>query len=72
MSDTPHTPNPGMAEATASPGTEPQAHAAGGAQASRKRGVGRRGLVIVPTYNELENITRLIPDILDQDSGIAY
>ena len=27
----------------------------------------RRGVVIVPTYNEVENIPRLVPDILAQD-----
>lgn len=29
--------------------------------------VDERGLVIVPTYNESENITRIVPKILDQD-----
>ena len=29
--------------------------------------VGERGLVIVPTYNESENITRIVPRILNQD-----
>jgi dolichol-phosphate mannosyltransferase len=29
-----------------------------------------RSLVIVPTYNERENVPRLIPRILDQDDGI--
>lgn len=31
------------------------------------RGAGRTGLVIVPTYNEVENIGRLVPEILQQD-----
>jgi dolichol-phosphate mannosyltransferase len=34
------------------------------------RGAGRRGLVIVPTFNEIENITRIVPDILSQDPGL--
>jgi dolichol-phosphate mannosyltransferase len=29
-----------------------------------------RSLVIIPTYNEAENITRLIPEVLRQDPGI--
>jgi dolichol-phosphate mannosyltransferase len=33
-------------------------------------GAGRTGLVIVPTYNEVENVSRLLPEILEQDSGI--
>jgi dolichol-phosphate mannosyltransferase len=28
---------------------------------------GERGLVIVPTYNESENVTRIVPRILEQD-----
>ena len=31
---------------------------------------GRRTLVVIPTYNESENITRLIPEVLRQDPGI--
>jgi len=34
---------------------------------ARRRGLERRGLVIVPTYNEAENISRLVPEILAQD-----
>ena len=29
--------------------------------------IGERGLVIVPTYNESENVTRIVPLILEQD-----
>ena len=29
--------------------------------------IGERGLVIVPTYNESDNVTRIVPMILDQD-----
>ena len=29
--------------------------------------IGQRGLVIVPTYNESHNVTRIVPMILDQD-----
>ena len=29
--------------------------------------IGERGLVIVPTYNESNNVTRIVPMILDQD-----
>lgn len=32
--------------------------------------LGERGIVIVPTYNESENITRIVPQILDQDSRL--
>jgi dolichol-phosphate mannosyltransferase len=32
--------------------------------------VGERGLVIVPTYNESENVTRIVPLILEQDPGL--
>jgi len=35
-----------------------------------KRGTARRGLIVVPTYNEVENITRLVPQIHDQDPGL--
>lgn len=31
---------------------------------------GERGLVIVPTYNESENVTRIVPLILRQDPGL--
>lgn len=31
---------------------------------------GRRTVVIVPTYNEVENIPRLVPEILAQDASI--
>ena len=34
------------------------------------RGAARRGLVIVPTYNEIDNIGRLVPEILSVDSGL--
>ncbi|HZL83856.1 MAG TPA: polyprenol monophosphomannose synthase [Candidatus Krumholzibacteria bacterium] len=34
------------------------------------RGESRRGLVIVPTYNEIDNISRLLPEILDVDPGL--
>jgi dolichol-phosphate mannosyltransferase len=34
------------------------------------RGAARTGLVVVPTYNEVENISRLIPLILEQDPGL--
>ena len=30
----------------------------------------RRGLVIIPTYNEVENIPQLVPDVLEQDAGL--
>ena len=30
----------------------------------------RRGLVIIPTYNEVENIPRLVPEVLEQDAGL--
>jgi dolichol-phosphate mannosyltransferase len=50
-------------------GTARQAPAVAG-DAAAGRGVGRRGLVIVPTYNEIENITRLVPEILEQDPGL--
>jgi len=30
----------------------------------------KRSLVIIPTYNESENISRIIPEILKQDEGI--
>lgn len=33
-------------------------------------GASRTGLVVVPTYNEVENIARLIPAILAQDAGL--
>ena len=33
-------------------------------------GVTRRGLVIIPTYNEVENIGRIVPDVLAQDAGL--
>jgi len=33
-------------------------------------GATRRGLVVVPTYNEVENVTRLLPEILSQDPGL--
>ncbi len=33
-------------------------------------GATRRGLVIVPTYNECQNIARLVPQILAQDPGL--
>ncbi len=29
-----------------------------------------RSLVIIPTYNEAENITRLLPEVLSQDPGV--
>jgi dolichol-phosphate mannosyltransferase len=35
-----------------------------------KRGATRRGCIIVPTYNEVENIARLVPEILAQDPGL--
>jgi dolichol-phosphate mannosyltransferase len=31
---------------------------------------GSRGLVIIPTYNERENLTRLVPLVLDQDERL--
>ncbi len=34
------------------------------------RGESRRGLVIVPTYNEIDNISRLLPEILEVDPGL--
>jgi dolichol-phosphate mannosyltransferase len=40
---------------------------AAGATRAVRRGLDRTGLVIVPTYNEIENITRLVPEILEQD-----
>jgi len=49
--------------------TARQAPAVAGGPAAG-RGVGRRGLVIVPTYNEIENITRIVPEILEQDPGL--
>jgi len=42
---------------------------AGPGSASR-RGLGRRGLVVVPTYNEVENVSQLLPKILEQDPGL--
>jgi len=33
-------------------------------------GATRRGLVIIPTYNEVENIGRIVPDVLAQDAGL--
>ena len=33
-------------------------------------GATRTGLVVVPTYNEVENVSRLIPAILSQDHGL--
>ncbi len=33
-------------------------------------GESRRGLVIVPTYNEIDNISRLLLEILDVDPGL--
>lgn len=35
-----------------------------------RSGAGRRGLIVIPTYNEVENIARLIPEILAQDAGL--
>jgi dolichol-phosphate mannosyltransferase len=32
--------------------------------------IGERALVIVPTYNEIDNIDRIVPKILDQDPRI--
>jgi dolichol-phosphate mannosyltransferase len=40
------------------------------AAAAPRSGSERRGLVVVPTYNEVENIARLIPGILAQDAGL--
>lgn len=34
------------------------------------RGDTRRGLVIIPTYNELDNIGKIIPEVLRQDAGL--
>jgi dolichol-phosphate mannosyltransferase len=65
MSDAPRTLNAGTTSERARAGAPVAAGAAAGG-----RGLGRRGLVIVPTYNEVENITRLIPDILEQDEGL--
>jgi len=33
-------------------------------------GAERRGVVVIPTYNEVENISRLVPEILAQDPGL--
>ena len=40
------------------------------AAATPAAGRGRRALVIVPTYNEVENIPRLVPEILAQDPSL--
>jgi dolichol-phosphate mannosyltransferase len=40
------------------------------APVATKRGTLRRGLIVVPTYNEVENVTRLVPEILAQDPGL--
>jgi dolichol-phosphate mannosyltransferase len=34
------------------------------------KGNGRRGLVIIPTYNERENLPRLLPQVLEQDDRL--
>ncbi len=53
----------------AAPARDP---APSGANAMPLAGSGeqRTGLVVVPTYNEVENVSRLIPDILAQDAGL--
>jgi len=33
-------------------------------------GAARRAVIIIPTYNEVENITRIVPDVLAQDAGL--
>jgi dolichol-phosphate mannosyltransferase len=33
-------------------------------------GAARRAVIIIPTYNEVENITRIVPDVLAQDPGL--
>jgi len=38
--------------------------------ATEGRGATRRGLVVIPTYDEVENITRIVPDVLAQDPGL--
>jgi dolichol-phosphate mannosyltransferase len=30
----------------------------------------RRGIVIIPTYNEAENLPKIVPQVLEQDGGI--
>jgi dolichol-phosphate mannosyltransferase len=30
----------------------------------------RRGIVVIPTYNEAENLPLLVPKVLEQDHGI--
>ena len=34
------------------------------------RGEQRTGLVIIPTYNEIDNISAIIPEVLRQDAGL--
>jgi dolichol-phosphate mannosyltransferase len=34
------------------------------------RGEQRVGLVIIPTYNEIDNIASIVPDVLQQDPGL--
>jgi len=31
---------------------------------------GRKKLIIIPTYNELENLTKLLPEVLSKDEGL--
>jgi dolichol-phosphate mannosyltransferase len=52
------------------PAAETGAATAGRTATAAQRGLGRRGLVVVPTYNEVENIGRLVPEILAQDPGL--
>lgn len=33
-------------------------------------GASRRGVVIIPTYNELDNVGQIVPDVLSQDAGL--
>jgi dolichol-phosphate mannosyltransferase len=46
------------------------AHRAAEAQNRAPRGETRRGVVIVPTYNEIDNIAEIVPDVLRQDAGL--
>ncbi len=43
---------------------------AGTGAPSNPPGAARRGVVIIPTYNERANIDRIVPDVLGQDAGL--
>ena len=42
----------------------------GATTAATLPGASRRGVVVIPTYNEVENIGHLVPEILAQDPGL--